>query len=627
MERREFLQRGLVLAAAGAGSAVVGSRVAEAATTLYSDAFRRAKTTKGWGKSWYSPRYEMPWGISSHKGYFVLDPEGNADPLNPSPVLVLNKDVRDVDIIAKIYSRNKDARFGLVARYVNYGDFYACYVDRNHVRLSRFTMRGEQVLDKAQIPEQTDTGFMIRFHVSGGDKTALKAKVWRAGRVQPRNWTVSKTHTDSALAKAAPYGCVFLHDAAKKWTATMEISKFKATSSQTKQPSAPYSVFSYAGRFTTDQGLRARVVARTTVPAKVRFEWSTQLNFANSHSSDASGYVKRASVAKGWLANLPANSLVYWRAVATTGAGGQASSPVHTLRTPPAAGQKITLAFGSCTDFNVPNPSFERAAARGADFFVHLGDFGYAAFGTRSAVSRTAGSYQDRWTRMLASSDVSSMTKKGFWIGCQDDQDYGRGDAWSGDHAKFTISAWDQLSGNLDQRYFAVRYGDAHLFFTDSCRFSDKRDSDTGDSMLGAKQKAWLKNAMLNSKAPVLVLFMPRQLSHVENNFKNEYDELVSFFKGRVRDGHAVLICSGNSHLQYMGQHPSAYTQEEAYEFCSSGTDRAGQRSIPTNAIKNREDGINAFGLVEIDRANNTLNLKSIGSDTGNVILEKTHSI
>ena len=627
MERREFLQRGLVLAAAGAGSAVVGSRVAEAATTLYSDAFRRAKTTKGWGKSWYSPRYEMPWGISSHKGYFVLDPEGNADPLNPSPVLVLNKDVRDVDIIAKIYSRNKDARFGLVARYVNYGDFYACYVDRNHLRLSRFTMRGEQVLDKAQIPEQTDTGFMIRFHVSGGDKTALKAKVWRAGRVQPRNWTVSKTHTDSALAKAAPYGCVFLHDAAKKWTATMEISKFKATSSQTKQPSAPYSVFSYAGRFTTDQGLRARVVARTTVPAKVRFEWSTQLNFANSHSSDASGYVKRASIAKGWLANMPANSLVYWRAVATTGAGGQASSPVHTLRTPPAAGQKITLAFGSCTDFNVPNPSFERAAARGADFFVHLGDFGYAAFGTRSAVSRSAGSYQDRWTRMLASSNIASMTKKGFWIGCQDDQDYGRGDAWSGDYAKWTVSAWDQLSGNLDQRYFAVRYGDAHLFFTDSCRFSDSRDSDTGDSMLGAKQKAWLTNAMLNSKAPVLVLFMPRQLSHVENNFKNEYDELVSFFKGRVRDGHAVLICSGNSHLQYMGQHPSAYTQEEAYEFCSSGTDRAGQRSIPTNAIKNREDGINAFGLVEIDRANNTLNLKSIGSDTGNVILEKTHSI
>src|SRR5680860_1450929 len=211
--------------------------------------------------------------------------------------------------------------------------------------------------------------------------------------------------------------------------------------------------------------------------------------------------------------------------------------------------------------------------------------------------------------------------------GCQDDQDYGRGDAWSGDYAKWTVSAWDQLSGNLDQRYFAVRYGDAHLFFTDSCRFSGKRDGGADDSMFGAKQKAWLKKAMSSSSAPVLVLFMPRQLSHVKNNFKNEYDELVSFFKKRVQDGHAVLICSGNSHLQYMGQHPSAYTQEEAFEFCSSGTDRAGQRSRPTKTIKNREDGINAFGLVEIDTANKSLKLRSIGSDTGNVILSKDHPI
>ena len=96
----------LVLAAAGAGSAVVGSRVAEAATILYSDGFRRTKTTKGWGKNWYSLVTRCRGVSPPTRGYFVLDPEGNADPLNPSPVLVLNRDVRDVDIIAKIYSRN-----------------------------------------------------------------------------------------------------------------------------------------------------------------------------------------------------------------------------------------------------------------------------------------------------------------------------------------------------------------------------------------------------------------------------------------------------------------------------------------------------------------------------------------
>lgn len=144
--------------------------------------------------------------------------------------------------------------------------------------------------------------------------------------------------------------------------------------------------------------------------------------------------------------------------------------------------------------------------------------------------------------------------------------------------------------------------------------------------MFGAKQKAWLKKAMSSSNAPVLVLFMPRQMSHLENNFGNEYKEMKDFFLNRINAGKSVLICSGNSHLQYMGQHPSI-GQDASYEFCSSGTDRAGQRSHPTKTIKNREDGINAFGLVEIDTDNNMLSLKSIGSDTGNVILLKEHPI
>jgi hypothetical protein len=53
----------------------------------------------------------------------------------------------------------------------------------------------------------------------------------------------------------------------------------------------------------------------------------------------------------------------------------------------------------------------------------------------------------------------------------------------------------------------------------------------------------------------------------------------------------------------------------------------AGQRSYPTGDIKNREDGINAFGLVEIDSAGNSPKLLSIGSDTGQVILSKEHQI
>jgi hypothetical protein len=226
------------LAAAGAGTGLIGTRAAHAATTLHSDGFARGATKGGWGKPWYSPRYEMPWGIGGQQGYFVMDPEGNADPQNPNPVLVLNKDVADLDIVAKMSSKNKDARFGLVARAAGYADFYAVYVDRKHVRIARFTVRGMKVLAKAAIPAQTETGYWIRFHVSGRDKVVLKAKVWRGGRSQPHRWTAAKTHSDSGLrlSEAGAFGTVFLHDAAKRWTAAVEIDKFRATSARLRKP-------------------------------------------------------------------------------------------------------------------------------------------------------------------------------------------------------------------------------------------------------------------------------------------------------------------------------------------------------------------------------------------------------
>lgn len=626
MERREFLTRGLVLAAAGAGTGLIGTKAAHAATTLYSDGFKRAATARGWGKPWFSPRYEMPWGVSGHKGYFVMNPEGKADPKNPNPVLVLDRDVADVDIVARMGSANRDARFGLVARAVGYGDFYAVYVDRGHVRISRFTVRGEKVLAKAAIPAQTDSGYWIRFNISGGDRVVLKAKVWRGGRSQPHRWSATKSHSDPGLRISGPgaFGTVFLHDSVKRWTATVEVDRFRASSARAKKPTSPAFAFSYAGRITSDSGVRMRVVARTLTPAKVSFRWSTNSSFSSFTQTEATDYVDDPCVAKGWLAGLPADSVVYWNAEATTDGGGSALSPVHSFKTPPAPGKTITFAFGSCTHWHIPNPSFGVAAAKNPDFFVHLGDFGYAAAGTRGAVTRTAGSYQDRWTRMHASEAVAKVTRKAFWIGLQDDQDYGRENAWKNDYLGFTVPAWNGLSANLNDRFFATRYGDAHLFFTDSCLYADKKTPDAGGSLLGAAQKRWLKSAMSDSNAPVLVVFMPRQLRNIKSSFANEYNELIDFFLALVAGGQAVLICSGNSHLQYMGKHPPAYSKDVVYEFCSSGTDRADQRSTPgPGSTDDRSDQINAFGYVEIDTSAGVLRMRSIGSDTGRVILER----
>jgi hypothetical protein len=143
------------------------------------------------------------------------------------------------------------------------------------------------------------------------------------------------------------------------------------------------------------------------------------------------------------------------------------------------------------------------------------------------------------------------------------------------------VQAWNELSANRNARYFDVPYGNAHLFFTDSCLYSDKRSPDASGSSLGAAQKTWFKNALRNSTAPVLVVFMPRQLRNMKAYYANEYEELRDLFLDLVRQGKTILVCTGNSHLQYMGKHPPAYSPDVAYEFCSSGTDRADQRSAP----------------------------------------------
>jgi hypothetical protein len=225
---------------------------------------------------------------------------------------------------------------------------------------------------------------------------------------------------------------------------------------------------------------------------------------------------------------------------------------------------------------------------------------------------------------MHASGTVKKVTRDSFWIGLQDDQDYGRDNAWKNDYLGFTVQAWNELSANQNARYFGISYGDAHLFFTDSCLYSDKRSLDASGSSLGAGQKTWLKAALRNSTAPVLVVFMPRQLRNMKTYFANEYEELRDLFLDLVRDGKTILVCTGNSHLQYMGKHPPAYSRDVAYEFCSSGTDRADQRSAPgPGSTDDRVDQVNAFGYVEIDAGARQLRLRSIASDSGRVILSR----
>ena len=630
MDRRSFIARGLALAAGAVGQGLVDLPSASAAPVLYRDSFARSATAKGWGGKWLTQRYGMPWGIKERRGYFRMpNTQFGATPFAPNPVLVLNRDVADVDITCKMTAANRSPRFGLVARATSYGDCYAAYVEAGRLKIARFTDRTAHVLASSPLPPGTKS-YWIRFRVAKGDNVSLHAKAWKPGKSQPSSWDVTRTHSDPALRISGPgaFGMVFMHPLDEGFNALVEVSSFKAVSNETPRPTRPAVTFAYAGRMVTDQGAtRARAVVKTAIPAAVELHWSEDASFGSFNASQASDAQGKVCIRKGWLGALPAGKVVYWRAQATTAAGAKALSEVHSLRTPPAPGQAVSFSFGSCTGYPLPAKSFGHAADLGSDLFVHLGDFGYAAGGGAEAASaRTPAGFQDRWTRMLSGSTTAKLTKSAAWIMLQDDQDYGKGSAWRETIPKFSVGAWDEVSGNLNERFFAMRYGDAHFFFVDAHKWADNPDAPDGPghSLLGKEQKSWLKNAMSQSDADLLVLFNPMPLRFYANAYGQEYKEIANFLSGLQTPNRKVLVCSGNSHIQHISHHSSPNAGEALYQFVSSGTDRKEQKSAPGNeAGKSLITEINAFGHVTLEAAssNRRVRLRSIASDSGNTII------
>ncbi len=630
-----FLGRGASLSALGLISRLIGAEPARAAPVLFADSFQRLSTSKGWGKPWLNQRYGLLWGISKSKGFYdVPAPQKGADDYCPNPVVVLNRDVADVDLTATMSTFNPNGRFGLVARMVGYARCYTATVQGGHLSICHFTDNAYEELGKAPFSPIAGTRYRVRFKVAGINPVSLKAKIWKAGRTQPSRWSVSVTHSDlqKVIDRPGSFGFMFMHDYIGRKRARIKVSHFKAISAQMKVFSPPRITFAYAGRLQSKSGAyRARVVAKSAIPATIEFRMSTSPTLRNPTSVAASETFSKFGVAKAWLEGLPADTMIYWRAVATTRVGATARGPVQSFHTPPPAGGAASFAFGSCTQFLGLYQSFGKAAALGPLFFAHLGDLGYAQHSSAAALSLRRDTFQDRWARMLGSRSMSHLHKKAAWISIQDDHDYGTNNCWSQTVRPFTVDAFNQMSGNGNARSFSIRYGDLESFFIDCRVHSDDPNSPDGPdhTLLGASQKSWLKNAMQASDANLLVVFSSIPFSGKDGNkapFASERSELLDSFMSLQGPNRKVIICSGGSHAQYINRHRNPGGGMDIYEFVSSWTDLRDQSTPvqqlqpagpidPQRAVR-AEPGL---GLVSLDAAgaNRKVRMRCVSSRTG----------
>jgi hypothetical protein len=158
------------------------------------------------------------WSLVDREALYQLPgPKWSAHSCCPNPVLALDHDVTDVDLLTLLRMSNVNARVGLVARAVSYSDCYAAYIDQGILKITRLYL--EEVRELAAVPHPTveTMPFRMRFHVWGVNPLRLAAKVWPDGGRQPSAWTAT-AEDRSATVRADGTGLHRLtHSRADDW--------------------------------------------------------------------------------------------------------------------------------------------------------------------------------------------------------------------------------------------------------------------------------------------------------------------------------------------------------------------------------------------------------------------------
>ena len=136
------------------------------------------------------------------------------------------------------------------------------------------------------------------------------------------------------------------------------------------------------------------------------------------------------------------------------------------------------------------------------------------------------------------------------------------------------------LAGGLPNTpgvFFKYVYGGVDFFFLDGRYYRDPADDPDipGKTMLGAEQKAWLKDELRASRAPFKVLVSGGGFSKAERNgdswavYQHERNELFDFIRDNRIEG--VFGISGDSHMGELNCVPrSEEGGYDFYDFCSS---------------------------------------------------------
>lgn len=252
----------------------------------------------------------------------------------------------------------------------------------------------------------------------------------------------------------------------------------------------------------------------------------------------------------------------------------------YRTRTAPRSRTAFRAAFGSCARLQIDTDQriFSVAEALEPDLMFFLGDNIYADSTEPAAIA-------DLYRRQRETERMKPLIRSTPSLAIWDDHDFGINDSDRTNPVReqsLTLfkQYWANPSGGLPGTpgiFFKYAYGGVDFFFLDGRYYRDPADDPDapGKTMLGAEQKAWLKDELRASRAPFKVLVSGGGFSKAERNgdswavYQHERDELFSF----IRDSHieGVFGISGDSHMGELNCVPCSESGGyDFYDLCSS---------------------------------------------------------
>lgn len=354
----------------------------------------------------------------------------------------------------------------------------------------------------------------------------------------------------------------------------------------------------------------ARIWVKASRPARLEVRWGTRPDLTDARNSEAvdlgpdsdfAGHVR--------LTGLQPEARIFYAVLLD---GRPATAPPYpAFRTAPRAGTRgrFRFAFGSCVGPKGADAAAcwgDMAARTSFDFLLLLGDNHYAD-STDPALQRA--SYADH-RRPAGFRQIAARTPTyAIW----DDHDYGPNNSDGTQRGKEdSLRTFQEFWANpgYGQKddpgvYFSFSWGDADFFMLDSRyhRTPNRAPDDGAKTMLGARQKEWLKRGLASSRASLkFVACGSEWQTHTQPDgwasFRRERDEIFTFIRDRGIRG--VIFLSGDRHFT------AGYQIEGRFlEFTSGpiGSSNSRPREAPEMILCHAEGKL--YAVLEADTAGN----------------------